>query len=342
MKHIFLIHSHTLFLTAIGVIDKEQIRKEDVIFIYSRNYRCIYDLGYKSFDFSKEIEDTFYIMLSWSRRHFLIDKRNRDKAVTFFDQFIEKNASEGFNLYVCQLQAFTSQILATNPKCKECFFIQEGGRVMTPDVTSRIKWFCKLYNALFLSGEKRLWKMTNWFPNDKTPYNRPITVYAFDKKYFGTAPKEVRMVKWPKLNIDIILDEKRPIFVLEGAVELGQVEPKLYELAVEKLVEEYAQDKNYIKFHPKNSDETKKRYKSYFSKRGMEVEELPMNIPFELILVKYKGLHLYGFGTSLLFYGKALGHYAISHEEYLMTSARYRAYVKGLQTLDEVCPMEEN
>ena len=73
---------------------------------------------------------------------------------------------------------------------------------------------------------------------------------------------------------------------------------------------------------------------------GKTVEELPMDVPFELILTNFESLQLYGFGTSLLFYGQALGHKVVSKEEYLLSSARYRAHVKGLQTLDNASKME--
>lgn len=133
--------------------------------------------------------------------------------------------------------------------------------------------------------------------------------------------------------MDIKLDEQRPIFVLEGAVELGQIDFSTYYNSVKKLVLQFAKPKNYIKFHPKNSSHAKQKYLDIFKSLNIEVEELPMNVPFELILVKYSNLTLVGFGTSLLFYGKAMGHQVISKEEYLMSSRRYRYYVKGLQKL---------
>lgn len=333
MKHIFLIHSHTLLLTSLGVIAKEKISKEEVIFIYSRNYKSCIPVDYESYDLSKEIEDTFYVMFSWSRRHFVYSRKNRNKSVSFFDNFIREHAPVGYYLYVCQLQAFANQILATNRLCKECFFIQEGGRVMTPLLSSRISWFLRVYNAIVLRGEKRLWKMSNWFPNDTTPYNKPIKAFAFDPEYFGKMPIETVNVFWPKIDVDIKLDEQRPIFVLEGAVELGQIDFSTYYNSVKKLVLQFAKPKNYIKFHPKNSFQAKQKYLDIFKSLNIEVEELPMNVPFELILVKYSNLTLVGFGTSLLFYGKAMGHQVISKEEYLMSSRRYRYYVKGLQKL---------
>ena len=57
MKHIFLIHSHTLLLTSLGVINREKLAEEDVIFIYSRNYRSCIPVNFQCFDFSKESID---------------------------------------------------------------------------------------------------------------------------------------------------------------------------------------------------------------------------------------------------------------------------------------------
>lgn len=335
MKHIFLIHSHTLFLTAVGVIEKEHLKKEDIIFVYSRNYKNSLPYNFKSFDFSKEIEKTFYMLFSWSRRNFNYDKEKRDKIVRFFDDFVASYASEGYYLYVCHLQAYANQILATNTLCKECFFIQEGGRVMTSLITNHIKWFCRLYNNTILRNEKRFWKMTNWFPNELTPYKKSIVAYAFDASYFNNFPRETRIVKWPEIKLDININSDFPIFLLEGAVELGQIEQSVYYDAVKKLITEFAGKRNYIKFHPKQNEKVKTLYLSIFTKLGLEVEELPMDVPFELILTSYKGLKLYGFGTSLLFYGKALGHNVNSKEEYLFSSRRYRSYAKGLQTLPQ-------
>lgn len=334
MKHIFLIHSHTLFLTSIGVIEKENLAKEDVIFLYSRNYNNSLPYSFESYDLSKEIEDTYYIIFSWSRRNFWFNKKHRDVSVQFFDSFLAEHAPGGFILYACHLQSFANQIIATNRLCKECFYIQEGGRVMTPDITTRVKWFCRLYNFIFLHGEKRIWKMTNWFPNENTPYRKPITAYAFDKAYFCDVPKETKMVSWPRIDVDIELKINWPMFLLEGAVELGQVDRKTYMEAVDRLVGMYAKKDNYIKFHPKQSNKIKLEFKGMFEKRGLCVEELPMSIPFELIVANFKDLDLYGFGTSLLFYGQAFGHRVTAHEEWLMGSARYRAHVKGLQMLN--------
>lgn len=333
MKHIFFIHSHTVFLTALGVIDYKKIASEDVVFITYRNYKNDLLRTYKSVDISKEEQDTFYIVFSWSHRNFFYNKEQYQKSIAFFDSFLKDVANEGYNLYVPQLQAIAFQIAATNPLCKECFFIQEGGRTMYPLLTGKISLAWRIYNAIVLRKEKRLWKCTNWFPNNNTPYNRPITAYAFDKEYFSQGPKEIILVTWPKIDVDTELDVNRPIFLLEGAVEHGQVEKHVYVNAVRKLINSYAEENNYIKFHPKQSEEVRQLYINMFHEKGCNVEELPMDVPFELILAKYRNLKLYGFGTSLLFFGQALGHKVVSNETDLLVSKRYRIYVKGLQML---------
>ncbi|MCD8298128.1 MAG: alpha-2,8-polysialyltransferase family protein [Prevotella sp.] len=334
MKHLFFIHSHTLFLTAIGTIEKLKLNDNDVIFVYSRHYSNNFNFPYKCFDFTNEVESTFYMMFSWSRKHFGINKALRDKNIKFFDDFVEKEIKGDYKLYVSMLQAVTFQIFATNRHCVECFFLQEGGRIMYDVLTDKIKWPFRLYNKLVLRNENRFWKCTNWFPSSHTPYNKPVTVFAFDERYFGNMPSKIIKVNWPKLKPDVDIDNKFPIFTLEGAVELGQVQKNVYMRAVDNLIASCAKEKNYIKFHPIQSEIIKTQYKKMFTERGLQIIELPMNIPFELIVASFSNLTVCGFGTSLLFYAKAFGHNVISHEDELIkNSLRYRIYCKKLSTL---------
>lgn len=333
MKHIFIIHSHTLFLTSLGVIDKLHLKKEDVLFLFHRHYSTTIPFPYQWIDISEMFERSYYMLFSWSRKNFFYNKKIRDEVVAYFDEIVDKNVCDAFYLYTASLQAFTEQIIATNKKCKECFFIQEGGRAMISCMTDKIAWIWRVYNKCVLRNEKRFWKCTNWFPNKKTPYNKPITAFAFDDNFFCQQPQKIIHIEWPKVDIKIDINPNIPIFLLEGAVELGQVDRTTYTNAFKHLLSDNAEGKNYIKFHPMQTMETKKMYMSFFSENNLEIEELPMEIPFELILLKYKHLKLYGFGTSLLFYGKAMGHEVISYEKDLMCSKRYRLYANGLAKL---------
>lgn len=334
MKHIFIIHSHTLFLSSLGIINKLAIEDNDILFLFHRHYKTIIPFNYKWIDISDEFENTYKILFSWSRKHFLIDKRQRRASLDFFDKLIDSNAQEGYYLYIPHLQGFAFQIMATNDKCKECFFVQEGGRVMSSCLTDKIAWPWRLYNRFILKNDKRLWKCTNWFPNENTPYNKPVIVYAFDASYYGTVmPKATIKIKWPKIDIDIDIIEDYPIFLLDGCVELGQVEQNVYNKALKKMISEQAQIANYVKFHPMQTDLRKQEITKMFTDAGVTVTEFPEDVPFELIVVKYNNLKLLGFGTSLLFYGRAYGHHVISYEKELMVSRRYRMYSKDLPKL---------
>lgn len=337
MKYLFLIHSHTLLLTALGVIEKENIKDEDVYFIYYRNYSTDLTIPYHTYDYSEEVENTYYIMFSWSRKNFTLNKKLRNKLVSTFDLFVDNEINDEYNLYCSSLDAPVNQIFATNFKCKECFFIQEGGRCMRPEMSNQIPFVWRVYNRFIMKNERRLWKATNWFPNEKTLYNRPITAYAFDKGYFCNSPTKLIMISWPKIDVNVHLNEHWPIFTLEGAVELGQISKNDYIKAVEKLIRKHSKDNNYIKFHPMQSEKMKIFYVNLFKKYGKEVEILPQNIPFELILTSHVGLTCIGFGTSLLFYAKALGHKVISEEnELIKSSIRYRFYARNLEKLEEI------
>lgn len=335
MKHLFLIHSHTVFLTAMGVIEKLGLRESEVVIMNFRNYRNPkYPIAFECYDFTKTVEDSFHIFFSYSRKHFLLDKKMREKVVGEFDGFIDNVIHEEYALYVPQLQSPTFQILATNDKCKEVLFVQEGGRVMFDCITDKNKWYFTLYNILFMRNEKRMWKAYNWFPDKYAHYKRPIKAFAFDKAYFGKMPTETIMVTWPIMEIDIKLNMNYPVFVMEAAVELGQVEKQVYMKALGNLIDNCAKENNYIKFHPQQSKDTQEQIVEIFHQKGKDVESLPMNVPFELVLSSNKNMTVCGFGSSLLFYAKAFGHKVVSYEQDLMVSPRYRLYCKNIQKLN--------
>ena len=334
MKHLFLIHSHTVFLTAMGVIEKLKLSNENIIFVTLRNYNPpTIGIKYKCYDLSEIFEEGYHIFFSYSRKHFLYNKKNRDDVVNKLDSFVDKYVGNDYYLYIPHMQAPVFQILATNKKCIECFFLQEGARVMYDLITNKNKWYFSLYNKFVLRNETRMWKAYAFFPCKDAKYKKTIKVFAFDKHYFGNLPKETILVSWPKLETGIRLDSSFPIFVLEGAVELGQVEKNVYMHAVEKLIMEYGKANNYIKFHPQQSNSTRNMILDMFKNNGKNVEPLPMDVPLELILSSHENLTICGFGSSLLFYAKSFGHIVVSNEKDLMVSPRYRMYCKNIQRL---------
>jgi hypothetical protein len=326
MKHIFLIHSHTLFLTSLGVIEYLKLDKDQVIFIYSRNYKTMIETSYLTIDMSEECENCFHAILSFSRKNYRIDKKLKKNIINKVDKTIDIYVTDNFKLYIPHLQIFFCQIFATNKKCIGCNFIQEGGRVMYNLLTDKNLLFFRLYNAVFLRNEKRMWKTASWFPSKNCRFNKPIRVYAVDNSFFNNFVDDCHIVKWPRLEISYNIETEYPIFVYEGAVELGQIERHHYFNAIKKQIDDFSSKKNYVKFHPAQTDKAKKIIKNFFMEKEKEMIELPMDIPFELLIISNTNLNIYGFGSSLLFFSRAYGHNVTSNEEYLLISKRYKYY----------------
>ena len=105
MKHLFLIHSHTVFLTAMGVIEYLRLKESDVLIMNFRHYHNP-QLGfdYKSYDFSEIVEESYHIFFSYSRKHFKIDKKQRNKIVNAFDNFVDNIMQEDYILATVKLE----------------------------------------------------------------------------------------------------------------------------------------------------------------------------------------------------------------------------------------------
>lgn len=333
MKHLFIAHSHTVFLTAVGVIEKLNLDKKDVVFMYTRHYKNSLNFPYKYYDYSDEVEESYHIFISFTHKHYLFSKKQHDKTIKIFDDFIKEQIGEEYCLYLPHLQTPAYQIMATNDKCVKCAFLQEGARIMKDLARSENTWYFTLYNKIVLRNETRMWKCYRWFPDKNAPFKKEISAYVFDKEYYGDIPSETTIIKWPNVKLHINLNTQYPIFALEGAVELGQISKKTYMNAVNNLIKTCGKEYNYIKFHPAQTESIKKEYLKLFKDKGLKVIELPMDIPFELIVSSFKGLTVCGFGSSLLFYAKVFGHNVISHENELLTSFRYRFHVRNVSKL---------
>ena len=92
MKHVFVINSHTTFMTAMGVINFKKILHRDVVLIYTRNYvNSIKDEDLLSVDLSHECE--FCNLEAYKSR------RGLKKSITLIDDWINSFIHEPFELY---------------------------------------------------------------------------------------------------------------------------------------------------------------------------------------------------------------------------------------------------
>lgn len=314
MKHVFVVGSHTQYLTSMGTILSLKLSEEEVVFIWGRHYRCRYhDPKYVGHDLS----DTYVIYF----RH--NTKRNLNDTISKIDAFIDNKIKEDYTLYVSHLQFPFSQIMATNRKCVDVKFIQEGIiDFCSPQKETIYDW---LINVLILRSD-RVWKSSKWNTSFRLENKEISETFAISDCMFKDINCKHSIVKWPAYDLNIELNAGNPIFLFESAVEMGLVDKKLFMTKTELMIEKYARAENYVKFHPFQSAKNKKEIIGIFNKFSKGVKELPEDIPFELILSSQQHLTLYGFSTSLLFFGRLAGHNATICGDSLLKSGKFRKY----------------
>ena len=330
MKHIFIIHSHTVFLTAMGVVELERIPFSDVIFVYGRNYKqSLIELPFKTYDISDCYERCKSILLSVSKR-VLISYSGIRKETECVDNFIEKEVNDDFIAYLPHLSFPLFQLFATNKRCTNCRFLQEGGKYVVSSMIGNDPWIIRFYNWFFLRHNKRLWRTNKWMiPQIKRYVDYSIETYSIDNKFFGHFKAPNHIVSWPVPNTSLVdFNHNDPIFVYEGIIELGAIERDIYMKSIKKQIMECAKKHNYVRFHPNQKPNDIETIKSFFTDIEVEYEELAPQIPFEVLLIQNKNLKVYGHSSSLLFFARSLGHQVVSYENDLLSSKMYIRYLE--------------
>lgn len=316
MKHVFVVGSHSPYLTSLGVIKQKKLKYSDVVFLFARHYHCCFhDTKYKTVD----VSDVYLIYFRGSTRKELVNK------VKIIDRLIEEEIGDNFVLYQAAVDFPFSQILATHQYCAEVKLIQEG----IIDFCSKIKiidaLYCWLVNEFVLRSD-RYWKSYKWNSNKRLK-NKGITeTFAISEKLYKNIEVKHTIVQWPSFPITRKFEEDSAFFLFESAVEMKLVEKELYLDATNRMINKYSKSKNYVKFHPFQSKENVCKIKSIFEDQGLIYEELEDDIPMELLLSSCQGLNIYGFSTSLIFFSMQLGHNAISFVPALLASKKFQKY----------------
>ncbi len=328
MKHLFIIHSHTVFLTSLGIIEKQHLKDEDIVFVYGRNYsQNVFELSYPVYDLSDMYEDSKSMILSISRKT-LINYKKLRRITQSIDKFIEDKVKGEFEVYLPHLSSPFFQLFATSRYCNYCHFVQEGGRVMVKVLCDEDPLIIKLYNYVFLKNNERVWRTNKWLIHNYHDYlNCDVNAFVVNESFFGNLPITINKVGWPVAeNLSVEIDTQCPIFVFDGYVEQGAINQEEYLSAIKKMVNEDAKNKNYLKFHPNQIKDNREKIIDFFKEKGIDVIVMSNDIPFELILTKYKKLQIYGYGSSLLIFAKAFGHLVKARESDLLESKQYRRY----------------
>lgn len=320
MKHVFVIHSHITFLISVGTINKLGLTPNDVIFLYGRNYHIAdVNIPYTIYDISSIYRP--------AHANDIWHPTKRKKYVERVDNFVNNNIGNEFYVYLPHTGFTFFQLLLTHPLCKGINLIQEGA---VSYFKKRLKWKSVVKNII-LFPNKRIWFQSNWNIPKRFYFEKEIVrTFAINDKFFSKLRRaENYVVKIPTYDLKITIDEKKPIFVFETAVEVQLIEREIYMAVCKKLITECAKQENYIKFHPNQSEENKQTIRSFFGEK--QCKDLPMDIPFELILSSYKHLTVCGFTSSLMFFAKDMGHTTINYTKELTSKSRkFAKYVASM------------
>ena len=314
MKHVFWIHSHTTFLTARGVIDKLKLRNRDIVYILARNYKCYnIDENIPTYDMSEII---------MSPR--LETRRRILEEIRILDNLIDEKISEAFTFYTPHLSSYAFQVVSTNKLCVDIKFIQEGiidfctgGQVSQKNILFKMK---QIYVNTMYRNLHRFWKCADW-DDYRHGIKHASESFAITESLFSKADCKHTIVEWPKMTLPIKLEDNGIYFVFESLVEQRNIERYIFMEAIEKLIKKFAGEHNYVKFHPFQKDENKDYIKSLFPKNGFQVEQLPDNVPFEMILASQPHMKVCGFTTSLIFFAALMP----QHEAHICVPALYKS-----------------
>lgn len=319
MKHVFWIHSHTLYMSARGVINKLQLPYKDVIFILEYNY--------KSYDMPDEIQtfNFFHHPKSYW-------EENIREKIKILDNFIEEIIGEEFIFYVSHLCTMRFQVIVTNKRCVDIKFIQEGIIDFCRGYGKNKKKILKtLFSPKFILNAGRVWDYSLHLDWDYCPLGVPNVseTFAISDKLFSNVHCKHTIIQWPEFKLPIELEDNSVYFVFGAMVEDHFIERDLYMQATEKMIKKYAKADacNYVKFHPRQTDNNILYIIYLFFKNGFKVRVLPNDVPFEAILASKRHIEVCGFTSSLIFFADLMP----QHEAHICASALYSStqFVKG-------------
>ena len=322
MKYIFIAHSHTLFLTAMGTIRYLNIAYEDVFFICTRNYDtklipdcCVKIRGEKIYQWSDEI-------------YYSKDKSFIKERLKFLDNYIGELIHDDYELFVPHLSDPLFQILYTHKRCRKVSYVQEGAYTASGWFLSKVPWYRKVRRKINLVrhyGNTRFYcNLSLWYMDGVLRNQKDLDAYVIYEDFFDGLDCVPRIVSWPNYDIELPDRIDGPVFVFDGFVKNGLSDSDYYLEKCKLLISRFHQAKNMVKFHPAQSKEECNTILSFFKELGANCREMDESIPFELYIIKEKMMTVVGMGSSLLYYAHSRGHHVICCDTWMMNDAKYR------------------
>ena len=324
MKYLFVIHSHTLFLTSLGTVDSLGLNRDDVVFLYTRGYRTSLPT-----DGCREIiaDDAF-------RRYEGIktpEHRPQIRALCrSFDRMVPQwTGGEAYELFVPHLWNPFFKLLQTNRNCVKVSLVQEGAFTVETYFHNHFSclYRCRLRLMEFLRwGSLRLYG-NGWYTDGEIRRRQELDAYAVYPEFFQYLKGNIHLVRWPSVTLSSsVQPTDGPVFIFDGFVTHHYCDESFYLTACRRLVETFAGSRNYLKFHPAQPAAEREAICALFRANGQDFTLLEDTVPFELTLLSCQGMTLVGFGSSLLYFAKAAGHSVHCCDTWLMDDPLFSAY----------------
>lgn len=298
MKHLFLIHSHTSFLSSIGTINCEQINADDVVFFVDKTYN---HNELKNYEFHNiEFLSSLFSPISVSK--ILRLKKSINKVDVFIGDRLQ---GEKYVAYVPQTMHPFYQIMGSNKQCIGYHIIEEGIGNYNE----------KLYQAprYKLSVHQRFVKYLIDTVQNRFVINNlffaPCGNKNFISKYYylfnDNLPFDVNIkaITWIKSHAEMPFFES--VFICSPLIEYNLVNSSSFYKTIDKIAKDY-NNKSFnelaVKFHPNQSSEVKEVVINIFNKENISIKEIGNEISMEQLFASNKVNNVYGIDSSLLFY----------------------------------------
>ena len=226
------------------------------------------------------------------------------------------------HLNFCFFQAF-----AQHPLCLDINFIEEGIVDFCKDERKpeRLSLKSRFINFYFFRNTQ-YWHSSIWNTYTKLQGRKIKETFAITDKLFQNVPAVHTVVKWPHIKVEESYDEDACFFVFESTVGQKIVDLDLYLEACGKIAEKFGKKHNYAKYHPYQTENERTKIETVFLEKGLKIERLRDDIPFEMILCNLSHIRVCGFTTSLVFYAALMGHEAHICASALSASPQFREY----------------
>ncbi|MFT4153294.1 polysialyltransferase family glycosyltransferase [Parafilimonas sp.] len=337
MKHLFLVHSPITYLTAVSVINKLNLDKNNAVIIFFEFEKIASkDNTYEAVSINEFYPNHFFPKLYYYFRYFNIIGR--------IDRLIDTvTKKEKYTAYIPTV-IWAGKALITNPKCVSFNFIEEGlahyfieetlksltqANSKDPWRSSILKNTKLIINQLYqiLRGYNlRLQAL----PFSYSCYHgvNGVLCYGFSDNSFPMINKEKKIIVGFKKQSFPGVDQKLAfnldnavIWIGDGGVTQHGFNEKIYLLGIENGCIPFLQQQQYkkffIKFHRDEKPGVREAVKNLFSKNDIQFQVIPDSVIMEVLLFKADNATLIGVNSSLLYYAAIMNHSAFSIYNFL-------------------------